>query len=101
MVMRPDPKVLAEQTRPATSVRFEPLAKSQIRPDTWVVVSLRTDGDVSIAQLVTAMADGRPIHYYLKNAIQIAPEKLFDMRALINEAIDALFVPEEEAAQIT
>lgn len=68
-------------------VQFEPLARVLIKDGTYLVISLRSDGKVSIAQQVQMVSGERVLHLYLKNAIEVKPENL----KLVKDAVDAAY----------
>lgn len=74
-----------------TSVQFTPLARIPIKQGTYLVFSLRSDGNVSIAQQVEMQSGNKIIHIYLKNAIEIPPTVLYDILDATKEAIGVLF----------
>jgi len=74
-----------------TSVQFTPLARILIKQGTYLVISLRSDGNVSIAQQVEMQSGHKIIHIYLKNAIEVQPTMLYDILDAVKEAISVLF----------
>lgn len=78
-------------TSPTRMTLFHPLGKKLIKPNVWLVVSLREDGRISIAQQVEMQAGNKPMHIFLKNAIEVDAETLYDIRDLIDEAIRGIF----------
>jgi hypothetical protein len=93
MQMRQNPKIMQDDERPISTVRFAKLSSLQIADGLHVDASMRSDGDVSIAQRQDSVGSARPM--YLKNAITFPPEMLFQFRDFINRAIDALFEIQE------
>ena len=74
-----------------TSVQFAPLSERTIKEGTKLVISLRSDGNVSLAQQVEMRSGAKIMHVYLKNAIEVAPSTLYDILDGVQEAIDILF----------
>lgn len=80
-----------ERGRDGNMVMFEQLGRLLIKENVYLVISLKNDGNLSIAQQVEIMAGGKPMHMFLKNAIEIKPDKLYDLQALISSVIQKLF----------
>lgn len=76
---------------PRTTVQFAPLASKLIKEGCTLVISLRSDGNVSIAQQVEVTSGIKKMHIYLKNAIEVQPHTLYDIRDAIDQAISVLF----------
>jgi hypothetical protein len=85
-----------QQSERSRSIQFEPLARVLIKDGVYLVVSLRDDGRISIAQQVEAIVGGKMCHFYLKNAIEVEPSTLITIGETIQAAIARLF--ELEAA---
>lgn len=77
-----------------TSVQFALLAECPIKEGTKLVISLRSDGNVSMAQQIEMRSGNKIMHVFLKNSIEVAPEVLYDILNTIQKAIDALFAHE-------
>lgn len=74
-----------------TSVQFALLAERPIKEGTKLIISLRSDGNVSLAQQVEMRSGNKTMHVYLKNAIEVEPAVLYDLRDALDEAITVLF----------
>lgn len=94
-MMKRTPNV-PEQRQPSL-VRFEQLARIEIKQGTYLVISLRSDGNVSIAQQIEMISGEKLMHLYLKNAIEVSPEVLFPIKQAFEDAIAALFALEQSA----
>lgn len=74
-----------------TSVQFSQLAECPIKEGTKLVISLRSDGHASIAQQVEMRSGNKTMRVFLKNAIEVEPAVLYDIRDALNEALTILF----------
>ena len=78
-------------TQERTSVQFALLSECAIKEGTKLIISLRSDGNVSMAQQIEMRSGNKIMHVYLKNAIEVAPEVLYEILDTVQKAIDALF----------
>ncbi len=72
-------------------LQFDQLARMEIGQNNFAVISARNDGKVALAQQSVTIVNNRPRHMFAKGAFEMAPEKLFVLRDLIDEAIRNLF----------
>lgn len=77
--------------QPRTTVQFAPLSAKLIKEGCTLVISLRSDGNVSIAQQVEVTSGMKTMKIYLKNAIEVEPHTLYDIRDAVEQAIRVLF----------
>lgn len=70
---------------------FHQLGRKRIKENVYLVVSLRNDGKISIAQQIEMQAGQKMMHIFLKNAIEVDAETLYDIRDLIENAIKEIF----------
>jgi len=74
--------------RSGRMVQFQQIAREEIKKGTYLVGSLRNDGKVAIAQQVEAETGGKPIHIFLKGAIELEDKtRLRAVRKVIDELI--------------
>lgn len=66
---------------------FEELARAPIKEGTTLVISLKSDGLISIAQQVVAYAGGKLLRIFLKNAIEVSPSDLITVKETIEKAL--------------
>jgi hypothetical protein len=66
--------------------KFKELAKGEIGENKNIVVSIRDDGNISIAQQVVAPVNGKPINIFIKNAIEVDEAGL---NSIINTLVQA------------
>jgi len=72
-------------------LQFDQLARAEIGKNNFAVISARNDGKVALAQQSVTYVNDRARHMFAKGAFEMAPETLFVLRDLIDEAIRNLF----------
>lgn len=70
---------------------FHQLGRKRIKENVYLVISLRNDGKISIAQQIEMQAGNKMMHIFLKNAIEVDAEVLYEIRDLIDAAIKDIF----------
>jgi len=67
-------------------MKFNQLSETTIGENVDLVISERSDGKISIAQRVTAEANGREHSFFVKNAIETRKENLENIIETLEEA---------------
>jgi hypothetical protein len=72
-------------------VQFYQIARGQIKDGTFLVISMRNDGKLAVAQQVEAFTGTKPIHMFLKGALEIEDySTLYTIMDLYQQAVDWL-----------
>ena len=74
---------------------FHEIIKRSIGENKSIVVSIRDDGRISIAQQILAVVDDKQMEFFMKNAIIITKDGLDDLIDALEEARQLLVNKEE------